>query len=259
VCLNTYHTNERAERTAGGGALFGLLDDPRNLRLKVPANTNTPEEAELNILYLAIKETPKNKSLHLQIKSKSIIRDLTLGLQRNEQTDWLGNKNKNVLKAIVSELRQQMKETILIKSTPQNNMRTHQLAGDLAQEAILRPNDDNLKIKPEPSYELRGLELTAATQVIFYKSLREQKRKESTRLRTTIRLDITRYAVEEFNKNFQLTNKYGTHWRTETPHETWQVSSTKTSTMPTELETTGREYQTMSNERTALYAAKASQ
>jgi len=98
--------NEHAERTAGGGALFGLLDDPRNLRLRVPANTDTPEEAELNILYLAIKETPKNKSLHLQIKLKSIIRDLTLGLQRNKQTNWLGNKNKNVLKAIVSELRQ---------------------------------------------------------------------------------------------------------------------------------------------------------
>ena len=59
-----------------------------------------------------------------------------------------------------------------------------------------------LEIKPEPSYKLQGLELTAAMQAIFCKSLREQKRKESTHLCTTIKLDIMRYAVEEFNKKF---------------------------------------------------------
>ena len=67
------------------GAVFFGKDDPRNVQLIMEAYTYTKDEGELTTLYQAIKSTPKDSLLHIEIMSKSIIKNLTIDLRRNEK------------------------------------------------------------------------------------------------------------------------------------------------------------------------------
>ena len=194
-------TDEYATRIISGAAFFGR-NDPRNVQLKMEANTHTKDEGELAALYQAIKSTPKYSILHIEITSKSIIMNITVDLRRNEKQGWLRNKDSPVYKAIVAELRQRPQGTTFIWSTPNNNQTTHKTANDLAKEAIQRQALDRISIEIRENFDLRGLELASGSQALFYQYLRECKRYKEVRRRTLIRLDITRHAIKKWNGTF---------------------------------------------------------
>jgi len=200
------HTEQNTDRIASGAAFF-KESDPRNLILKMEAQTNTTDEGELKALYQAIRHIPKHQTLHIEIEFKTIIQNLTTNLARNEKQDWLGNKNKKTYKATIAELRQRSKETTIIRSTKTNNSATHRTTNKLAEEAIKKPTLDIVNTELKENFDLKGIELTSGTQALFYKCLREQKQSKDIRRCTLVKLDITRHAVQEWTGTFP-TNKY---------------------------------------------------
>ncbi|KAG1859326.1 hypothetical protein DFJ58DRAFT_658397, partial [Suillus subalutaceus] len=110
--MGTHLVDKDGDYMSGGGAWFGQ-NDCCNIAVKMPPNMATPGAGEIGALLMAISNMPKNTPLHVTVKSSKLRKDLTINLTRHEDSDWLDHPNKELMVALVTNLRERHTLTTL--------------------------------------------------------------------------------------------------------------------------------------------------
>lgn len=192
-----YNIDEHGDRMSAGGAWF-QDENEQNLSLKITGASTSPDEGELSVLINVLRSVPINRSLHLKIGSKRIIRSLTVDLARLENKGWIGFSDKLLFQAVTAALRQRSTATKISKSLPMENAAGHDGARNLAQQGLTKSTSDVIDTTIPTAFKINGAKLSEMTQALLYQGIQET-RKVAPRMQTTIKLDITRHAIKDIS------------------------------------------------------------
>ncbi|KAJ7933194.1 hypothetical protein B0H13DRAFT_1856482 [Mycena leptocephala] len=132
-----------------------------------------------------------------------LVSKLTIGLPQIEDIGWTGEKDKVLLMSIVALLRARAnRSTFRVTDNKDDNtifksakaLADIALNGDPTEEYIVDPEDISTEIPSR--YQLQGISLANTSQAIFYAVIRAEH-VPPERLKTTVMLDMTRYAVQD--------------------------------------------------------------
>jgi hypothetical protein len=198
ITAGKYAINENGDHISGGGAWF-KKDTYTNISIKPVEEMSSPDSGELCVILRVLKQVPKSKKLYLHIQSKYILKALTTDFKRNESLGWLYNPNADIFKAIIAELRQRSSRTkIKLRNTGCNPINIKK-ADELAKQALLKQNADEIYTYIDRCVDLQGMNLNQGSQAQFYRGIFKFKAKVHPRQQTIVNLAIARHAVHEIN------------------------------------------------------------
>ncbi|KAJ7127522.1 ribonuclease H-like protein [Mycena crocata] len=194
-------TDNEGEPCAAGGVWFGPGDE-RNKPIGISDQFSTRNSGELAAILHVIQTTPPNLGLNFRLKSKHVIRKLTIDVVSSEASGWTGDKDKTLLTTIVAALRVRGSQSSFCEVTNNEDLEKVGLAKSLALAALGDYSDENttdpddLLTTVPHRYQLQGISLAQSSQALFYRAIRERKA-QPERMKTCVMLDITRYAVKD--------------------------------------------------------------
>ncbi|KAF6751799.1 hypothetical protein DFP72DRAFT_815935 [Ephemerocybe angulata] len=186
------------EAKAGAGVWYGK-DDTRNKALRVPSDLpQTNNTAEAAAVLVAIQSSRSRDTLIIRTDSKYVIDAVGGNRRKIEDTDWLGQSNRNILEPIIARIRQRKGRTIFEKVKGHSGDEGNDGADALAAEGAEKATGEELDLSVPRSWKVKGAALGSMTQALLYKGIRRLKRDGTKdRRRTVMGLDATRYASKE--------------------------------------------------------------
>lgn len=171
-CDRNGETNARA----GSGIWFGR-DDPRNVALRVPGETQTNQTGELFAIAAATHLVPPFVGLHIVTDSKYAADGLTVHADRWEQRGWKNVANAAVFQDVLARLRHRSAETTFRWVKGHDMVEGNEGADVLAKLGADR--EEPMTLPPAPREYLRvGMALSGLTQKMAYQGVRAELRKE---------------------------------------------------------------------------------
>ncbi|KAG6828351.1 hypothetical protein H0H92_008239 [Tricholoma furcatifolium] len=190
-CLDNGTTTAKA----GAGVWFGR-DDERNTATRLPDTVeNTNNTGEAVAVLIAARKAQNDKALRVRTDSLVTLECLTENLQRYEDAGWVGVENRDILKAVVSQLRSRSGFTILIKVKGHSGDEGNEEADPLANIGARMPPTTPLDLEINPNFVHSGVNLWTASQKIIYAGMLEDTPPPKRRT-TDTNLERMRGAIE---------------------------------------------------------------
>lgn len=182
---------------AGSGVWFGA-EDTDNTAIRVPGDHRTEQSGEVAAVLHAVRSVSYFAPLKIISTSKSVIELLTTGLSDLEITGYVNRSDRDLIRATVATLRERGAVTRLNHTT---NEAGNNHARELAKQGAAKPDMGRVNLTIPAKFNLEGAQLSALTQARAYAGIRETKPRPP-RMKTDIRLDMTRHAVLAANGTF---------------------------------------------------------
>ncbi|KAG2743962.1 RnaseH-domain-containing protein, partial [Suillus brevipes Sb2] len=128
--------------------------------------------------------------------SRYAINCLTKHLPTWEDTGWIGVANSEFIRATVYQLRKRSAQTSFEWIKGHDGQNGNEQADKLAKEGANKLTADELDLHIPDDFNLQGAKLSAITQALAYKGIREHI-PFAPRRKTTSNLDVTRFAIQE--------------------------------------------------------------
>ncbi|KAJ7718045.1 hypothetical protein B0H16DRAFT_1666704 [Mycena metata] len=190
VCTRTGDAEARA-----GLGIFMATDDPRNKSIRVPETLEqTVASAEMLAALIAVRLLPRNTPV-LVVSGRDLIIKNLKSAPTWEDRGWVEARNKDVLIALMSELRARTAKTSFCESKGGQYALGCAQAQTLASEAAQRNTADAINVTARPETVLRGAKLSKLTQSTAYKLIK------------SLRENVSRKATDEVVKLIQSTVK----------------------------------------------------
>ncbi|KAJ7744622.1 hypothetical protein B0H16DRAFT_1322072 [Mycena metata] len=175
--------NKSLKNGEAGLGIFIATDDPRNKSIRVPETLEqTVANAEMLAALVAVRLLPRNTPV-LVVSGRDLIIKNLKSAPTWEDRGWVETRNKDVLIALMSELRARTAKTSFCESKGGQYALGCAQAQALASEAAQRNNADAINVTARPETVLRGAKLSKLTQSTAYKlikSLREKVSRKAT-------------------------------------------------------------------------------
>ncbi|KAJ7152496.1 hypothetical protein C8R46DRAFT_913052 [Mycena filopes] len=157
----------QADAKSGAGIWYSP-DDPRNESISLPASlSQTAQNAEVIAALICVQKTPDDIPLRLTVTGSTIPVIVNKNLQNLEDRGWIGVRDKLPIQALATHLRRRQAKTTFVKPTGGTKMMASELAKRGAQ------SDTPSIIKLDISRITRGVKLSALTQAMAYKGIKE--------------------------------------------------------------------------------------
>ncbi|KAG1798240.1 RnaseH-domain-containing protein [Suillus plorans] len=177
-------------------------DHPKNRAARIPGEEQSNQVAELSAILIALQNTDPYVPITFITDSKYAIDGLTKHLTRWEDTGWIGIANSKYIKATAYHLRRRSAQTSFIWVKGHSGQIGNERADQLAREGADKQTTDPIDLSVPNEFNLQGAKLSAITQALAYKGIRE--RKDSTqRRKTAINLEITRHTIKELTGHLE--------------------------------------------------------
>ncbi|KAJ7300972.1 hypothetical protein DFH08DRAFT_724782 [Mycena albidolilacea] len=169
-------TRPRRPPQAAASVVFGR-DNPRNISLRVPkAWTQSTQVAELTAILEAIRSTDSRADLTIISMQDSIGKTMSTKLTTWENEGWVGVRHRELLRAIVAELKARKVRTKFVVAGPGTEARTLcQLANKTAKTVAACSIVPDIQLDVPAAMALPGVQLQGNKQKIFYRGIREVK------------------------------------------------------------------------------------
>ncbi|KAG1873502.1 hypothetical protein C8R48DRAFT_593830, partial [Suillus tomentosus] len=125
--------------------------------------------------------------------------NLTTNLVNQEDINWLDHPNRDLMKALVAQLRRRSTLTSIVDTSKSANNTNAKLALTLAKEGMIKDTHDRIKTEVDAPFEMSGMKLHIGTQRMFYKNIRNLQIKPKQRRLTNMNMAMTLYAIGEAN------------------------------------------------------------
>lgn len=171
VCKDMGKTNAR-----GGCGLWFGQEDRRNEACTLPGRTQTKHAAEIYAVEKAIRGTPPFHTLHIVTPSEYVLKGLTTNLASWEETGWAGIRCAENLTRVVALLRKRSAPTTIRYAKGNAGTEGCDEARSLAKGGISMEWTALPELEESASkYLPRGAKLSAMTQSLAYKKIRERQ------------------------------------------------------------------------------------
>lgn len=198
IITGTHKIDKDGYSVSGGGAWFGQ-NDHRNRSIKVPEHLAAPGAGEVGAILSTLSSLPVNAPLQLMIKSPSLRKNLTTNLINQEDVDWMDHPNRDLMKALVAQLRKRCALTSIADTSKSADKTSANNASALAKDGMIKDTYDAIETKVDAPFELSGSKLHIGTQRMFYKNIRNLLIKSKQRRLTNMNMAMTLYAIGEAN------------------------------------------------------------
>ncbi|KAF8053961.1 hypothetical protein FPV67DRAFT_1442776 [Lyophyllum atratum] len=185
----------------------------RNRSIKVPPSfIQSNQTAELLALKEAVEGAPEEGSLLLELDSRYTLGQVTKNLRDNEDAGYIGISNQELVKLTVARLRARESTTRMKWVKGHAGHARNEGADRMARAAINATQAQNVSLLIAPTLSISGAKLSAITQALAYKAIREKKmtNQENERARTERNLNKVKMCVENRQGSRPTTGKI---WR----------------------------------------------
>ncbi|KAJ7915040.1 hypothetical protein B0H13DRAFT_1872408 [Mycena leptocephala] len=160
-------------------ALLYGTDDDCNLSGALPVSMEqSTDGAELAAALVATQRTAKDVPLRLESSRDTVLKAMSKTLDKNEDRGWIGTKNRDIAQALNAELRARTAPTIL--AVARDGRKCEEASGiarTAARDPVMQPITINCNA-PKKTH-LAGPKLSALTQALAYKGIKETYKKVS--------------------------------------------------------------------------------
>lgn len=167
--------NGTDEAQAGAGI---YVDDTSHLNsaLRLPKRLQqTNQTGEITAILELIHRVPRNSPLHIQSDSKTTIETLTTNRRMTEEKGFVGVKNKQLLQATIAKLRRRMSPTTFEWIKGHAGHQRNEGADRQANIGAAKTRADKIHDKIPPYLKLSGICITAITQKLAYRAIKEHQ------------------------------------------------------------------------------------
>ncbi|KAG1877872.1 hypothetical protein DFJ58DRAFT_902831 [Suillus subalutaceus] len=172
---------KRQKQRSGCGIWFEE-NHPKNLAFRIPGWKHSNQIAELSAILVALQKVELYIPITFVTDSRYTIEGLTKHLPYWEDTEG------------------------------HNGHQGNEQADTLTKEGASKPTPDELDLSIPDKFNLQGANLSAITQALAYKGIR-QKINITPRRKTTNNLDVTRYALQELTGQLETDSTIWTNSR----------------------------------------------
>lgn len=183
--------------SAGGGIWYGE-GDPRNAALHIPGDHRSSQSGEVAAILHAAQNAPHFAHLSITSTSSTAVDALTKNLHELEESGYFLKADKDLLRLATASLRERGAKTSFRLATTEDGRLA---AAALAKAGSVKAGTGGVVLSAPARFHLDGTQLSALTQARAYSGIRETK-PAPYRLKTDIRLDMTRHAVLEASGKF---------------------------------------------------------
>ncbi len=185
-CLNNGERNAQA-----GAGVFVELGHESNANFRLPANLEQSNQtAEITATLLAAQTADPHARLTIETDSQTTMDSLTRWRQRHEDTGYILQKNSDLTRSVVANLRSRKAHTIFKWIKGRAGHARNEAADHLAAEGAAKSTGDPLCLATPLPYAITGAKLQAMTQRLAYRAIRMRKDAETDpRPRTVANLD----------------------------------------------------------------------
>ncbi|KAG1745582.1 hypothetical protein EDD22DRAFT_786041 [Suillus occidentalis] len=198
ITIDTHQISDDGDHLSAGIAWFGE-DDHRNVTVKLPEELASPGAGEIGALLVAISSLQADTPVHIHTKTSKLRKDLTVNLERLEDSNWVTHPNGNIMRALVAKLRVRSALTTLSnweRNTPKDTTDRLQIQGI---ESLQKDKHDGLPTAIDAPLELTGMKLSTGSQKLFYQNIRHAKQPAKQCRRTNMNMAMAIHAVRDIS------------------------------------------------------------
>ncbi|KAJ7726858.1 hypothetical protein B0H14DRAFT_2410354 [Mycena olivaceomarginata] len=146
----------------------------------------------------AVKSAGENAEIRIESDSKYVINAVTKDRQKREDQGYIGVANRDLERVTVAELRKRKTETRIKWVKGHNGHTRNEGADRKADEGARKDEGDEIEIAVPPTLRVTGAKLSAMTQSLAYRAIRERKlKKRKKRNRTVANLERAKAEAED--------------------------------------------------------------
>lgn len=204
ACLDNGKTNAQC-----GSSIWFAPEDPRNKAIKVPGPAQSNQIGELVAVIEAIQNQPIFYLLKIHTDSKYVIDGLTSHLSDWDNIGWIAVQNVKFFQKVAYLLQRRSASTQFKWIKGHNGDPGNKGSDELTKEGANKALIDDLDLQIPMEFSTRGAKLSAMTQALAYKGIRQIKMERTPPVLPDLLLEI-REAIRSFNGQHE-TN--ATIWR----------------------------------------------
>ena len=192
ACLDNGKMNARC----GSGVWFAP-EDPQNQAIRVPGQEQSNQVGELVAVIRTAQITPPFVPLEIHSDSQYVIEGLTTNLPRWEDIGWIEIQNASLYKAAAYLLRRRSATTKFKWVKGHSGNLGNDESDQLAKEGAQKDAPDNIDLQTPAEFNVQGAKLSAMTQALAYKGIRQKKKLNSSPIVPDL-LQTIRTAIQNF-------------------------------------------------------------
>jgi ribonuclease HI len=193
--------NGKANALCGAGIWFAK-NSIKNESIKIEGENLTNQVGKLAAIIKALEIVPNYTPLTIKTDSKYAIEGLTSHLEKWEDIGWIGIKNKDWIKRAAYLLRKRTAPTYFQWVKGHNGDEGNEGSDELAKAGANKNGNDIINLDIPIYFDTQGTRLTALTQAIAYKGIRETKPKHE-RNTTNRNLEIIKANILELTGHLE--------------------------------------------------------
>ncbi len=168
------HNGEKRARAGAGIYVEGRPDLCRSVRLPDELE-QTNQTGEVVAAYLAFRTAGEKTRMVLETDSQTTKHALTIWTPQHEDTGYLLQKNADMTRAVIAQLRKRKAHTLLKWVRGHAGHVRNEAADKLAAAGAERLIGDQLSLDTPAEYRISGVKLQAMTQKLVYRAIRAKK------------------------------------------------------------------------------------
>ena len=191
ACIN----NGKLNTQCGGGVWFDQ-NNPRNLAIRIPGESQSNQVGELAAVIAAINATAPYQHVKIITDSKYVIEGLTMHLESWENDGWIEIKTAPLFKKAAHLMRHRSAKTTFQWTKCHNGSGGNEGSDRLAKRGANKQEPDTLNLDVPVGFDIQGEKLSTLTQAKAYRGILERKEIEP---RNTLEnnLQLTREAISQ--------------------------------------------------------------
>ncbi|OJT01797.1 Transposon TX1 uncharacterized 149 kDa protein [Trametes pubescens] len=164
------------KNATAGAAVFGGEGHPANRAVRLPDSLDrTNQTGEMVASLIAAQTTNLRTILTQETDSKTVLHALTSLRKKHEDAGFIEQSNAALTKAVLAALRARQAPSLFKWVKGHNGHPRNEGADKLAGEAACKPDQDVVDLSIRPEYRLTGAKLSAMTQRLAYRAIRQAK------------------------------------------------------------------------------------
>ncbi|KAI5986661.1 hypothetical protein EDD15DRAFT_2200042 [Pisolithus albus] len=208
---SAWKINEDGKYMSGGSA-FHSEGNPNNGTFRAAEDGVTKDTGILYAILHTFRTMNTYTPILAHISSNSVVRNLTVSLPKNEDTNWLHHDDAQPYQAIVAPLRQRAAPTLLQSWSTKTPNSGRMTASNTAKEALTHPSIPDVDLSIDKCFMIQGLRLATGSQRSFYKALvcHYTSVKYKPKMKTKINIALVQSAITELRGSTPMENEI---WR----------------------------------------------